>query len=103
MKIQNLPISKEIMENALLIEAHQYYAYKNGTKQDYMEGSRFTIVLVNHSFEKITIKIKNIFIEEQDVRINKPIKFKNLELKLYPDYKNAGQGNIIGIAEGFNQ
>lgn len=103
MKLQNLPISKEIMQNAILVEAHQYWAYKNGVKQDYLEGSRITIVLVNYTFEKITIKIPNIFIEDVDIKINKPIQFKNLELKLIPDYKNAGHGNIIGVAEGFSQ
>lgn len=103
MKLQNLPISKEIMKNAILVEGHQYYAYKNGVEQDYIEGSRLTIVLVNYTFEKITIKVQNIYVEDCDLNINKPIHFKNLELKLIPDYNKAGQGNIVGLAEGFSQ
>lgn len=103
MKLQNLPISKEIMKNAMLIEAHQYYAYKNGVKQDYFEGTRLTVVLVDFAFEKINIKIPNVFVEDTDLKISSSIQFKNLELKLYPDYSKAGQGNVIGIAEGFSQ
>ncbi len=103
MNIKNIKIdSKETLSNALLVEARQYATYKDGKKSDTIEGSYFSIVLPNMGYEKISIKIKNIFVEDKDIKLGKDIFFSNPKLSLYQNYVTK-EINITGEAEGFSQ
>lgn len=103
MNLNKIPVDNKVLQNAILLNATQYYAYKNGEKQDYIEGSRFTIVAPMLEFEKINIKVKNIFVEDSDFKINKPIEFKNLKLSLLQDFTNPRNITVRGEAEGYVQ
>lgn len=103
MKLSIIPVDEKVLQNALLADATQYWAYKNGEKQDYIEGSRFSICCPELDLEKINIKIKNVFVEEEDIKKRKPIKFKNVQLFLSADYNNPRNITIRGEAEGYVQ
>ena len=70
-----------------LVEVEPYYNYEKGEKTDIIGGYKYTVVLLDYNYEKLAVKIEGDRKIEELEKYDIPIKFKNLEVGLYQDFK----------------
>lgn len=81
----------------LLVDMKPWLEYQDGKKTGKMLGTTYTVAMTGHQLDKIAVHVKadtaNLMPQMQ------PVGFKNLQLKLYPDYHNTGQVGITATAD----
>lgn len=77
MKLNDIVIDNEktLGKHLLLTEVIPYYRYNDGKKTNEIEGYKYTVVLQERKFEKLSVKI------EGDCRMSQPDKYQEVELK----------------------
>lgn len=95
-----LDIKKSSFTGYLLIDAKPWDEYQNGKKTGKTLGTTYTVAMTAHQLDKIAVHIAEN--ATNLVPRMQPVSFKNLQLKLYPDYRNAGQVGITATAEAIN-
>lgn len=81
----------------LLVEIKPWLEYRDGKKTGKTLGTTYTVAMTGHALDKIAVHVA-----ENAPSITarmQPVTFKNLQLKLYPDYRNAGQIGITATAD----
>lgn len=77
-----------------------YYVYKDGQRTDNIEGYRYSVVLPNTKFEKVTVKVPGEMVE---LTKGQRVVFDDLEGKLFQDFKTKAvvptfsASNIVGL------
>lgn len=64
-----------------------FYIYEDGKKTDIIGGYKYTVALMDYGYEKLVVKIEGDRKIEELEKYDIPIKFKNLEVGLYQDFK----------------
>lgn len=81
----------------LLVDMKPWLEYQDGKKTGKILGTTYTVAMTGHQLDKIAVHVAegatNLTAQMQ------PVIFKNLQLKLYPDYRNAGQVGITATAD----
>lgn len=81
----------------LLVEIKPWLEYRDGKKTGKTLGTTYTVAMTGHQLDKIAVHVAegatNLTAQMQSVD------FKNLQLKLYPDYRNVGQVGITATAD----
>lgn len=99
MTINNLYLDTEKsgFTGFLLVDAKPWQEYEDGKKTGKVLGTTYIVAMTGHQLDKINVHVAN------DSTNFKPemqqIGFKNLQIKLYPDYHNAGQVGITATAD----
>lgn len=70
-----------------LVGVEPFFTYENGEKTDKIGGYKYTVVLLDYDYEKLSIKIEGDRKVEESEKYDIPVKFKNLEIGLYQDFK----------------
>ena len=81
----------------LLVEIKPWLEYRDGKKTGKTLGTTYTVAMTGHQLDKIAVHVAentpSLAAQMQ------PVNFKNLQLKLYPDYRNSGQVGITATAD----
>lgn len=81
----------------LLVEIKPWLEYRDGKKTGKALGTTYTVAMTGHALDKIAVHVAentpSLTAQMQSVD------FKNLQLKLYPDYRNTGQIGITATAD----
>lgn len=81
----------------LLVDVKPWLEYQDGKKTGKVLGTTYTVAMTGHQLDKIAVHIAN------DTAIlgakMQPVDFQDLQIKLYPDYHNAGQVGITATAD----
>ena len=101
LKITDLRIDpKSLGSNFLLADISPAYEYQNGERTNKLQGYRYTVVLLEHQYEKIGVKVAVttpiIDLEKEEIPVGSPVKFTNLEVK---SYFSKGQINLSATAD----
>jgi len=86
---------------AFLLEVRDRYKYVNGKRTDETEGVNAVVVFPNNGYDKVSVKMKNCTITEEQIAKNGgqlKVKFKNLTGKLYR--MSNGELAISASADG---
>lgn len=81
----------------LLVDAKPWQEYQNGKKTGKVLGTAYTVAMTGHQLDKINVHIANDSVNLEPKM--QPVSFKNLLVKLYPDYHNAAQVGITATAD----
>lgn len=81
----------------LLVDAKPWQEYQDGKKTGKVLGTTYTVAMTGHQLDKINVHIANDLANLESKM--QPVVFKNLHIKLYPDYHNAGQVGITATAD----
>lgn len=93
-KIANSTVGKKL----LLVDVQPYYIYKDGQRTETVEGYRYTVVMQEHAFDKLAIKIPGAQqMETPDGYVE--VVFDGLELYIY---WRAGSYDVGAIATGIH-
>lgn len=93
-----LDIKKSSFAGYLLVDAKPWEEYQNGKKTGKILGTTYTIAMTEHQLDKIAVHIASGAANLKPTM--QQVSLKNLVLKLYPDYRNAGEVGITATAEG---
>ena len=81
----------------LLVDVKPWLEYQDGKKTGKVLGTTYTVAMTGHQLDKIAVHIAN------DTAIlgakMQLVDFQDLQIKLYPDYHNAGQVGITATAD----
>lgn len=81
----------------LLVDAKPWQEYQDGKKTGKVLGTTYTVAMSGHQLDKINVHIANDSASLEPKM--QPVGFKNLHIKLYPDYHNTGQVGITATAD----
>lgn len=93
MKITDLKFdNKQFGQKIHLVKVEPYFEYKKNEKNgkdeptDKLLGHKYTVVLLDADYEKITVKIEGKRLIEEQEKYDIPIKFNGLEVGFYQDF-----------------
>ena len=81
----------------LLVDSKPWLEYQDGKKTGKVLGTTYTVAMTGHQLDKITVHIANDSVSLEPKM--QPISFKNLRVKLYPNYHNAAEVGITATAD----
>lgn len=81
----------------LLVDSKPWQEYQDGKKTGKVLGTTYTVAMSGHQLDKINVHIANDSANLESKM--QPVNFQNLQIKLYPDYRNAGQVGITATAD----
>ena len=87
MKVNDLKFdNKQFGQKMNLVGVEPSYIYENNKKTDKIDGYKYTVVLLDADYEKITVKIEGARLVEDQEKYDIPIKFTGLEVRFYQDF-----------------
>ena len=75
----------------LLTGVRGYFGYTDGVKGSALEGYKYTVVLPNRNFAQMDVKIIGNKLLDVVAGEHYPVKFDNLEIKIYYDDNRKAQ------------
>lgn len=69
----------------ILLNSYPYYMYKNNVKTEQIEGFSYVVLLPNHGYNALSVKIPGNKILQLKIGQTLPVQFENLTLKIYLD------------------
>lgn len=91
MKITELVFdNRQFGKRMQLVGVEPYFSYRDGKKTEDIEGYKYTVVLLEKEYEKLSVKVegaKQIDIQEGE-KVDIPIKFTDLEVGFFQNFEN---------------
>lgn len=88
---------KTLGEGLVLVDIEKSFVYDKNVKTDEIDGFKYIVLSPNLAYEKVSIKIKgdSCKFPEFKVGMNIPVKFSNLEITLFQNYRSAAKEILI--------
>lgn len=92
---------KSGIDQFILTGVTPWMEYKDGKRTDKRLGTSYIVALKRHFLDKITVHVKN---DENSVAPKmQEVKFTNLQVTIYPDYRNPRELGVKATADAIQE